>query len=300
MFGLFYKFNAEIVHCLFPRNFAFRSVFDYQASNCYGSQNGSQATSCKQPLVEELAGVRAGEVKDAGKLVIPEGEISEEQVIESMLAQFDGICLADTRHEMPEPKQFLIDRMSYLKERGVTTIFMEHLFYETQQKTLDDYILNQDQDAKMPPDLEAYLRYLDADFQRSTKYTPGFKALVEKAKKERIRIVAIDTGPSYAQESTDNLGHNNYSNRGPALNHQTYAIVKTEIKKDEKYVVFCGAAHVINCKGVPGISQFLQIPNIFIEKSKNDSTNIQVNLEKHPEAKYKLTGFVHALIHRPQ
>ncbi len=287
----FFIDHPHVRDALFSKDWLSRPVFAYDHTG-YSSKNGSVAIPKKLTLLEELAKVKVGEVKDAGELLIPEGNISEKLVVETMLQQFDGICLADTRHEMSEPKQFLIEMMPTLKEQGVTTIFLEHLFYETQQKTLDDYI--QIQEATMPPDLKKYLSYLDLISKLST----GFAALVEEAKKLRIRIVAIDTGESYAHKSTTKTGSNNYSSRGPALNEQAYAIIKREVKNDEKYVVFCGGAHVINQEGVPGISQYLHIPNIFIEKSENNTPSIQVNLEKHPNDKYQLTGFVHALIHR--
>ena len=228
----------------------------------------------------------------------PLAKMTESDVLSEMLNQSNGICIADTSHGMREPKQFLIDHLIELKQLGVTTLFLEFMHYDTQQLAIDHH----PDPETLPNDFKYFFQHLDYEHSlcnEDKSLKPGYVDLVQATRTAGIRLVGLDTNETYNINPTDEDGNDNYHERGAKLNNQAVNIIRKEIKSNEKYAVFCGGAHVVNHKGVPGISQWMKIPNIFIEQKQyqGDCQPIMVNQPQHP-TRDEVQGKVHALIHR--
>lgn len=189
--------------------------------------------------------------------------------------KFPGVLIGEG-HSDKNPKAMLIESMKSLKEAGVKTLFLEHLFFDTLQPDVDHYF-SLDPGAKMPAMLEAYLDYLDRGFHIGKDDPNGFKALVKAAHDNRIRVVGIDTSTSYA------AGRTAFGNEGPdrikVMNYEANRIIAEEAKGG-KYVALMGSMHVSTSEKVPGLSEILGCPNIvFIKNTEDDSRSIEAGVK---------------------
>lgn len=215
---------------------------------------------------------------------------SEVDLIEGMLAGNSGLVVGEA-HQCAMPKQFLIDNMATLKEKGVTTIYLEHLIYESHQQLLDEY-LRAGSAEPMPIELELYLKKIDKEF--NLEGTGTFYHLVKAAKESGIRIIAIDTAASYSivdKHIADLSSPEVTVDRMKAMNA---AMVKRfeehPPENGGKFVAFVGSAHASNLyykdynqefddnRHVSGISQLLGCPNlVIIEPNELEAALIEPN-----------------------
>jgi len=224
---------------------------------------------------EALISRADSEVKEQEIKLIPESK-DEKSLISQAFQHNQGLVIGEV-HEEKSPKQFLIDNMDSFKLQGVTTIYMEHLL-EYHQHLLDGY-LKPDHGSQMPKELELYLDHLDGE--RQLKDTgAGFKQVVEAAKEKGIqRIIAIDSEATYATgviNSISDLCNENASlvERCKVMNMAMFDRFK-EYNDQGKYIVFVGNAHASKCNSVPGISNLLGCPSIYV---KDDIThNVEQN-----------------------
>ena len=187
---------------------------------------------------------------------------TDHQLLEAVYKKHRFLVVGENHNERA-PKQFLIDNFPKLKTLEVRTLFLEHLNYDTIQGDLDLYI-NSPQNDPMPKPLKAYLDYLDSGFGRfcSGNRIPGFLDLVIAAKKNGIRVVAIDTEASYTA-GYSSLGGSQGADRMIGMNFQAQKIVEKE-GKDGKGVFLVGSSHISFCDGVAGLTEILGAPNIVI------------------------------------
>lgn len=190
---------------------------------------------------------------------------TETAIIKQYLLHNRGFVIGEV-HEHKSPKQFLIDNMPLLKSKGVTTIYMEHLLHERHQAMLDHY-MRSPIDEPLPKELEIYLRHQDEKRDlNSGSNTATFIGIVEYAKKNGIRIVAIDSEASYqivGRTLSDWQDDKITQDRCRAMNMSVLEHVKKN-NDGGKFVVFVGSAHVATYLGVPGVSDLLGCPNIVV------------------------------------
>lgn len=198
-----------------------------------------------------------------------------DRIIPGLLESYQGICIGEL-HSHLSPKKFLIDHMPTLKEAGVKTLFLEHLFYDSMQKWLDDYFQTAS-DAPMPKYLQAYLNNLSSgqSIFRTTESNYNYLEIVRAAKELGIRIVGLDTTISYLCGASDKLGVKNSHNRYVAMNYTSVQIIRLE-SKGEKFVAFMGSGHVGTTLGVPGVASLLRCPSVIIEDKPQGKTTPQL------------------------
>ncbi len=117
---------------------------------------------------------------------------------------FEEPFIIGESHSHISPKKFLIENMKKMKENGCEILFMEHLFYDTNQKDLDKFFKT--------GELSADLMYRLKDMNRSGMghsfgstaeiTSPLWKennyiAVLHAAREAGIRIVGIDISTVY-------------------------------------------------------------------------------------------------------
>lgn len=184
-------------------------------------------------------------------------------LVSSLIDSHPGVCIAEGSHSDANSKRVLIDNMADIARKGVTTIYMEHLFPE-HQADLDQYFDDWSENPVLPPKLRKRLAELDEGHRlHDPQYS--FTRLVESAKKHRVRIIASDHQKVY------NVGEGSFSSdnkdREIMLNHYMVQHIQNhQQKKPGKYLVFVGAAHVGPEVGeneyINGVDELLGIPSV--------------------------------------
>jgi hypothetical protein len=94
-------------------------------------------------------------------------ENSPEKTWRSLLSNHEGVCVGE-HHDSLASKKFLVDNMALLKDEGVDTIYLEHIFADTQGEMLKEYFKKDG--LEMPLRLARYLESLTAGhFNRGPK-----------------------------------------------------------------------------------------------------------------------------------
>lgn len=203
-------------------------------------------------------------------------------LLQNILKHNEGICIGEMHHDR-SPKKLIIDNLEELKKQGLTTLYLEHLFYDSMQSRLDQYFKSDSQ--TLNPILEAYLKNLDTGFRvRDNNY--DFLALVKAAKKAGIRVVGIDTTVSYYCGVSDKTGVEDDQKRYLAMNSVATAIIEREQKLNPggKYIALMGSGHVatVNEVNVPGIAELLSVPSIIVEPNeKAGKTSIEFDVKNY-------------------
>ncbi|PJD97803.1 MAG: hypothetical protein CK425_01345 [Parachlamydia sp.] len=193
---------------------------------------------------------------------------SHSQLAKEILEKHEGLVIGEI-HSHITPKKFIIDQMQTFKECGVTTLFLEHLFYETLQEDLDAFFKSSSDE--FPLILNKILERPEIHPDKILNY----KAMILAAKKAGIRVVAIDTNLSY-QAGFDR----DYGSQGPhrceGMNYTAAEIIKKERGKG-KFVLLVGSAHSSQCEGVKGMREILDCPSLIISDAVKD--DMEKNVE---------------------
>ena len=149
-------------------------------------------------------------------------------LIEDALRNKEGLVIGEADHKDFCAKYFLSRSMKYLKDQGVTHIFLEH-FCEALQPEID-YYLNT---GELTPALTSFLKY--HDFHNYI----GFYDILKSARDFQVSVIASETESSYLIAT--GLGG---GDRVGAGTRAMYESIKKMPNKG-KWVAFIGAAH--NC-----------------------------------------------------
>ena len=164
------------------------------------------------------------------------------------LAGQAGLCL-DDNHGTADATNFLTDNMAGLKQQGVDTLFIEHLWQEY-QPMLDDYVSGRVND--LPKPLETALGKLDGGGDR-------FKRLVETAKAQGMRLVGLD---SFEAKTPQDGDPRSWDERAVRFNATAADVVNRE-KGNGQFVLMAGGAHNnTHFSGFPGLAQILGVPTV--------------------------------------
>jgi len=239
----------------------FEAIFGKPAS-CIQQDYGASLEAEKNRLITKAT--EAFRKPLPQKKIIPLSEIdnlNEVMFLKNCLQNNQGLVIGE-KHQDKSPKQFFIDNMPLLKSQGVTTLYMEHLLHECHQELLDAYLVSPI-DAPMPKRLELYLKHLDKE--RELEGSATFTNVVKSAKKNGIRIVAIDSEAIYQLGITKALSdlYNSPIDRFKAMNMGMLERF-SQYDNGEKYIAYIGSGHVSTCKEVLGVSDLLGCPNIVI------------------------------------
>jgi ankyrin repeat protein len=192
--------------------------------------------------------------KDPSKpLNQPGGNPTDSGQGDQLLNDQDALCVADD-HKKPDTREFLAGNMKKLAAAGVKTVFLEH-FWQEHQAALDEY-LKPGYTGPLPSGLKEAVEKLDYD----TSQTPavkkfadgsGFADVLQQAKAEGVRIVALDDFPAKVT-SNDAFA----DRRAARFNHTAAEVIKKNTKKGEKFLIVAGEAHLNTHEcGVPGLAQ---------------------------------------------
>lgn len=207
--------------------------------------------------------------------------LKETELIQRVLHSHQGITIGEA-HTMHSPKQFLVDNMTWFKMQGVTTLYMEHLLQDPHQILLDEY-LRSPRGTPIPLILERYLNLLDTEHGLSG--TATFTQVVKSAKENGIRIIAIDTEATYGlalRETLGDLGDDSASKMRYKAMNQAMVERYEENNDGGKFIAFVGNAHVSTMKGIPGLSDVLDCPNVVIaDLDEATEETIAQNVEYH-------------------
>lgn len=224
------------------------------------------------------------------------GRISDEKLIHHYLSDLDsrGLIIGES-HADTTPKEFIINNMDILKKNGVTTIYLEHLFYDTMQKEIDDYLMDPNV-KELPMKISAYLdrHEFTSRFGTQIKKTQyqgyGLKDVIIAAKQAGIRVVGIDTVRSYQCGFDKDFGVRNATklDRVKGMNFVSQEIIQKE-QRAGKYLILCGFDHAGTSSKtkIPGLNEILAIPTICImDKNKKSSdyvkeTRTEFNFDLH-------------------
>lgn len=217
-------------------------------------------------------------------------------LILGILDQHEGICIGE-QHRDVSPKKILIDSMLAFRQKGVDTIFLEHIFYDHQQEMLDEYM----ETGVMSPQLKSYLKILDMGFDFNQKPI-GYLKLIQAAQEVGIRVVALDTSLSYYMGSNVSLGIVNCNLRRKGMNPIAASIIELEKTSSGKFLALMGSAHIVTVQEdkeetLPGIAELVAVPALFIAEEKNmsDSFYYDVNVKNFIYGQSSL-NFVAAII----
>lgn len=201
-----------------------------------------------------------------------------------------SFCVGES-HSSAAPKRFLIENMETLKNQGYSTLFLEHLFYDSvMQDSLDEYC-NPPKDKPMPKDLERYLTDLGKGYCPFGGYDEQFNfcTLVEAAKKHGIRIVGIDTEKSY-QMGVTMFGAGG-AERMKGMNFAAQEIIRKEARTG-KWMALMGNAHIGTMYGVPGVSEIMGVPSIDISDHTAEQTEVSFGTSSRQVESQTLTSDV--------
>ncbi len=198
---------------------------------------------------------------------------TNQEILKSLLSKYQAIVIGES-HPDPVPKRFIVENVTFLKSLGVTTLYLEHLCFDSIQEDLDTYF-TQPSGSQMPTTLDEYLKFLDSGFKISEMGPPGFLELVKSAKEAGIKVVAIDTEASY-DAGYSSFGGSQGADRMIGMNYQCKLIYEKR-KPEGKAIFLVGSAHMGYCDGVPGLSEQFGFPNILVGKGPSREVKLEVN-----------------------
>ncbi len=233
-------YGPKEMQALFPDN-----PIHYKFIEQYLARDYSIFLTTEKKRIKDAATIAFAEILPLKpQFTLPEA-CSEEVLLQNCLTYSRGIVIAEG-HTQVSSKEFLITHMPLLKQKGVTTLYMEHLLHERHQALLDQYMQSPTGSA-MPRELELYLAFLDKGFKLEGE-TGTFTHIVKAAKTAGVRIIAIDTEVTYGEKI-----------RRFRLQLMNMVMLERYQHYDDKkgYAVFTGSSHSGFTLGVPGVSDLL-------------------------------------------
>lgn len=170
-------------------------------------------------------------------------------VIERLFEQFRGLVIGESHADIGS-KQWLTDNMEALANKGVKTLYSEHLLTDFHQAALDNFART----SVMPRDLELYLRQLDEGHLTDPLQRYTFLNLVKEANRHGIRVQAIDCMASYRVEGmrvADPLA------RQKMMNFYAHTVIEADqaARGPHNWVALMGNSHSNTYEGVAGVSE---------------------------------------------
>ncbi|MBL7480160.1 membrane-targeted effector domain-containing toxin [Legionella bononiensis] len=292
--------------------------FDNYFPNILDEENVSRVyvydTPLKMRLEADIEIIKSFELKKVQQALIDEGTMyfqmkttvqpnrdnlpkvsdKEHTIIAELLKNNDGLCIGEI-HKSLASKKFLIDNMAELKKQGVTTLFLEHLFSDTQTSLLNEYL--DPLCTEMPLLLSLHLDHLDKGhgLRNIVDDNPySFKGLIMSAKKHGMRIIPIDTSISYERDKNQIDSQDEHTPRCVMMNYiaaQQFSKFKMQ-SPHCKYVFFVGSAHINAVTStIPGIGEITGCPTIVVEDGT--SYHYTIATKQHiavPDIIIKLNG----------
>ncbi len=172
---------------------------------------------------------------------------SEKAFIETLYRHRSGLVLGES-HADEFSKQFLIKHMELLRDQGVKTLYVEHLFTDLHQADLDTF----HRTTQMPRNLRAYLRVQDKGHMFEYTGTNTYTNVLIAANKYGLRIRALDCAASYHVKGIRGL-----DGRFTLFSYFAHHVINADqlAQGAHKWVAFMGSGHTDLHRLVPGIAQ---------------------------------------------
>jgi hypothetical protein len=175
--------------------------------------------------------------------------LSGQTFIERVFAEFRGLVIGES-HSGVGSKQWLIDNMQTLANKGVKTLYSEHLLTDFHQAALDNYART----SVMPRDLENYLIQLDNGHMTDPLQRYTFLNLVKEANRNGIRVQALDCLASYRVEGMRTA---DLTARQRMMNYYAHTVIEADqaARGPNNWVALVGNSHSNTFEGVAGVSE---------------------------------------------
>lgn len=171
------------------------------------------------------------------------------ELLDSAFASKPGLIIGE-RYGSIGSKQFLIENMPALAQRGVKTLYLQELLANLNQLDLDVFART----GEMPEELENYLKKLDIKAGNDPDGTFNLLALVKAANAQRLRVQAIDMSMTY------NIGRDPFSR--PPDDQMARSFFASEVihanesfKGPAKWVALVNQENMTTFRGYRGISE---------------------------------------------
>ncbi|VVM57225.1 hypothetical protein PS662_01116 [Pseudomonas fluorescens] len=175
--------------------------------------------------------------------------LSAQALIERLFEEFRGLVIGESHADIGS-KQWLIDNMQALANKGVKTIYFEHLLTDFHQAALDNFART----SVMPRDLERYLVELDRGHMTDPLQRYTFLNVVKAANRNGIRVQAIDCMASYRVEG---MRINDPTARQKMMNFYAHTVIEADqaARGPHNWVALMGNSHSNTFEGVAGVSE---------------------------------------------
>lgn len=159
-----------------------------------------------------------------------------------------GLIVCES-HVEQSSKALLIDQMKALKQQGVKTLYMEHLFTDLHQADLDTF----QRTGVLPPALKDRLWTLDRGHMPEYRGPHTYTSVVEVAGKHGLRIRALDCVSSYHTKGMSAP----QTSRIAMFNFFAGEVIRLDqaAQGAHKWVAHMGNAHVHSVEGIAGVAQ---------------------------------------------
>ncbi|MGE8066028.1 dermonecrotic toxin domain-containing protein [Pseudomonas sp. NPDC089569] len=189
------------------------------------------------PLSPRLPFVSSAPVESPGEL------------FDAAFTEKPGLVIGESRGSIGS-KQFLIENMPALAQRGVKTLYVQELLVNVNQSGLDTFART----GEMPTELEHYLQKLDfmAGNDPDNRFT--LTQLVKTAQTQRIRVQALDTSTTY------NINRAPFGSEPDAPMTRRFLAsqiirLNQQMKAPAKWVALVDREHMTTFRGYQGIAE---------------------------------------------
>ena len=175
---------------------------------------------------------------------------SQEAILKTLHDHYPGIVIAEAHNETAS-KKFIMENMAYLAKSKVKVLYMEHLQTDLHQRFLDIFLRT----GTMPPELDEFLRHLNAGHRIDKKIPYNYRSLVHIAQRHGIQVKALDCVASYNSKGLSNP--DSVSPRHEMLSYGAHQIIHeyTATQGWHKWIALVGNTHANRYKGVPGLAE---------------------------------------------
>lgn len=194
------------------------------------------------------------------RVIAPAPTVSPQRAFIQLFDENPGLVVGES-HGSIASKRWLLNNFRPLYDKGVRTLYLEHLMTDLHQGDLDLF----GRTGRMSRDLEAYLRELDVGHFTDPAGQSTFLELVRKARANCIQVQAIDCVASYRLDGLDAV-HWGDPVRQKMMNYYAHQVITTRqaAHPADKWIALVGNTHSNFYKRVPGLAELQGVPGMRI------------------------------------
>jgi hypothetical protein len=170
-------------------------------------------------------------------------------LLDAALTEKPGLIVGESRGSIGS-KQFLIENMPALAQRGVKTLYLQELLANVNQLELDTFART----GEMPEELESYLKKLDIKAGNDPDGKFNLLTLVKAANAQRIRVQALDMSTTYNINKEAFAWKSDYQMARSFFASEVIQFSE-ELKEPAKWVALVNQENMATFRGYRGISE---------------------------------------------